>query len=217
METVKVVLVGESGVGKTSIISRFITDSFDSEVLSSSSAQFISKTIKLSEPENTTIKFDIWDTAGQERFRSLAKIFYKDAKIIIYVYDITDRKSFEEIKNYWYKETSENFIDNSVVLALVGNKSDLYENEQVSDEEGKKFADEIHAIFKITSALSNTGINWVFDSIGKKVLNPDFDYNNSNSTNQENYKEKRQKANNDNIKLNSNKGIQKKNGGCCDK
>ena len=98
METVKVVLVGESG--KTSIISRFITDSFDSEVLSSSSAQFISKTIKLSEPENTTIKFDIWDTAGQERFRSLAKIFYKDAKIIIYVYDIFRRIFFKFTKRY---------------------------------------------------------------------------------------------------------------------
>ncbi len=96
------------------------------------------------------------------------KIFYKDAKVIIYVYDIKDKKSFEEIKNYWYKETSENVIDNSVVLALVGNKGDLYENEQVSDEEGKKFADEIHAIFKITSALFNSGIDWFLIALGKK-------------------------------------------------
>ena len=173
METVKAVLVGESGVGKTSIISRFITDSFDPEVLSSSSAQFISKTIKLN--EQTSIKFDIWDTAGQEKFRSLAKIFYKDAKIIIYVYDITDKKSFDEIKNYWYKETSENFTGD-VILALIGNKIDLYENEQVTDEEGKKFANQINAIFKTTSALSNIGINWLFENLGKKVLNPNYDY-----------------------------------------
>ena len=212
MDSVKVVLVGESGVGKTSIVSRFTKDSFNADEISSSSAQFISKTIKINEQ---SIKFDIWDTAGQERFRALAKIFYKDAKVIILVYDIISKESFECLKKYWYKESSEN--STADIFFVVGNKSDLYENEQVSDEEGKKFADEIHAIFKITSALSNTGINWVFDSIGKKVLNPDFDYNNSNSTNQENYKEKNQKANNDNIKLNSNKGIQKKNGGCCDK
>ena len=202
MEAVKTVLVGESGVGKTSIISRFITDSFDPEVLSSSSAQFISKTIKL---EETTIKFDIWDTAGQEKFRSLAKIFYKDAKIIIYVYDITDKNSFEEIKNYWYKETWDNITNKDVILALIGNKTDLYENEQVSDEEGKKFAKQINAIFKTTSALSNIGINWLFENLGKKVLDPNYDYTvdekiqmqsiQKNASNNNN--------NNNNIKLNN--------------
>ena len=199
MEAVKTVLVGESGVGKTSIISRFITDSFDPEVLSSSSAQFISKTIKL---EETTIKFDIWDTAGQEKFRSLAKIFYKDAKIIIYVYDITDKKSFDEIKNYWYKETSENFTGD-VILALIGNKIDLYENEQVTDEEGKKFANQINAIFKTTSALSNIGINWLFENLGKKVLNPNYDYTVDDNKNDLDFNIKKENVKNDKIKLNS--------------
>jgi len=200
METVKAVLVGESGVGKTSIISRFITDSFDPEVLSSSSAQFISKTIKLN--EQTSIKFDIWDTAGQEKFRSLAKIFYKDAKIIIYVYDITDKKSFDEIKNYWYKETSENFTGD-VILALIGNKIDLYENEQVTDEEGKKFANQINAIFKTTSALSNIGINWLFENLGKKVLNPNYDYTVDDNKNDLDFNIKKENVKNDKIKLNS--------------
>ena len=200
MEAVKTVLVGESGVGKTSIISRFITDSFDPEVLSSSSAQFISKTIKL---EETTIKFDIWDTAGQEKFRSLARIFYKDAKIIIYVYDITDKNSFEEIKNYWYKETLENITNNDVILALIGNKNDLYENEQVSDEEGKKFAKQINAIFKTTSALSNIGINWLFENLGKKVLNPNYDYTVDDNKNDLDFNIKKENVKNDKIKLNS--------------
>ena len=200
MEAVKTVLVGESGVGKTSIISRFITDSFDPEVLSSSSAQFISKTIKLN--EQTSIKFDIWDTAGQEKFRSLAKIFYKDAKIIIYVYDITDKKSFDEIKNYWYKETSENFTGD-VILALIGNKIDLYENEQVTDEEGKKFANQINAIFKTTSALSNIGINWLFENLGKKVLNPNYDYTVDDNKNDLDFNIKKENVKNDKIKLNS--------------
>ena len=105
MDSVKVVLVGESGVGKTSIVSRFTKDSFNADEISSSSAQFISKTIKINEQ---SIKFDIWDTAGQERFRALAKIFYKDAKVIILVYDIISKESFECLKKYWYKESSEN-------------------------------------------------------------------------------------------------------------
>ncbi len=211
METVKTVLVGESGVGKTSIISRFITDSFDPEVLSSSSAQFISKTIKL---EETTIKFDIWDTAGQEKFRSLAKIFYKDARIIIYVYDITDKKSFEEIKKYWYKETTDN-MDSNVVLALIGNKIDLYENEQVTDEEGQKFAKEINAIFKTTSALSNIGVNWIFENIGKKILNPNYTVDNNNKEKINNNTNVSNK-NSGNIKLNNDKNAKDNNSkGCC--
>ncbi len=212
METVKTVLVGESGVGKTSIISRFITDSFDPEVLSSSSAQFISKTIKITDEKS--IKFDIWDTAGQEKFRSLAKIFYKDARIIIYVYDITDKKSFEEIKKYWYKETTDN-MDSNVVLALIGNKIDLYENEQVTDEEGQKFAKEINAIFKTTSALSNIGVNWIFENIGKKILNPNYTVDNNNKEKINNNTNVSNK-NSGNIKLNNDKNAKDNNSkGCC--
>ena len=152
MEAYKIVLIGESGVGKTSIISRYTTNTFDPQTLTSSSAQFLTKTINLN--ENTSIKFDIWDTAGQEKFKSLAKIFYKDAKVIILVYDITNKPSFETLKNYWYKEIMDNSVSD-LILALVGNKSDLYENEQVTDDEGKAYAKEKNAIFKSTSALSN--------------------------------------------------------------
>ena len=169
MESIKVVLIGDSGVGKTSIISRFTKDIFNNEEMSSSSAQFTSKTIQINDQ---SIKFDIWDTAGQEKFRALAKIFYKDAQVIILVYEIINKESFEYIKNYWYKESSEN--STADIFFVVGNKSDLYENEQVTDEEGKKFAKEINAIFKITSALSNTGIDRLFESIGKKILNPNY-------------------------------------------
>ena len=150
METIKVVLIGESGVGKTSIIQRYVDNIFDPNVILSSSAQFISKTVELNDEQS--IKFEIWDTAGQERFRSLAKIFYKDAKAIILVYDITNKVSFENLQNYWFKEIEENSLSDAI-LVIVGNKSDLYENEQVTDEEGQKFAEEINAIFKRTSAL----------------------------------------------------------------
>ena len=92
-ESIKVVLVGESGVGKTSIIQQFTSGQFDPHRETSLSAQFVSKTVKIKELDKE-IKFDIWDTVGQEKYRSLAKIFYKDAKAIIFVYDITTEYSF---------------------------------------------------------------------------------------------------------------------------
>ena len=103
----KVVLIGESGVGKTSIISRYMTDSFSSTLGSTPGANFTTKTIFLKN-ENQSIKFEIWDTAGQERYRALAKVFYKNAAVCVLVYDITRKTSFNELKNYWYKEIKEN-------------------------------------------------------------------------------------------------------------
>ena len=215
METVKVVLIGESGVGKTSIISRYTTNTFDPQTLTSSSAQFLTKTINLN--ENTSIKFDIWDTAGQEKFKSLAKIFYKDAKVIILVYDITNKPSFETLKNYWYKEIMDNSISD-LILAIVGNKSDLYKNEQVSDKEGKLFAKEINAIFKSTSALSNRGINSLFTDIAKKCLDPNYDYLAEDKKMQEEYNQRKinemNERNKGKINLNNNKENDVKKG-CC--
>ena len=122
-----------------------------------------------------TIKFDIWDTAGQEKFRSLAQIFYKDAKAIIFVYDITDKKSFDELVNYWYPKVKEN-CSSDIILGLAGNKDDLYENEQVTIEEAKEFADKIGAIYKKTSALNNTNIQIMFECISKKYIDSNYDY-----------------------------------------
>ena len=90
----KVVLIGESGVGKTSIISRYISNSFRSQQLPTTGANFVSKTVIL-EDENQSIKFELWDTAGQEKYRSLARVFYKNAAVCILVYDITRKSSFE--------------------------------------------------------------------------------------------------------------------------
>jgi small GTP-binding protein len=107
IKSCKVVLIGESGVGKTSITSYYIYEKFDSEITATTAASFVSKTVKFDE-YNGSIKFDIWDTAGQEIYRSLAKIFYKGANAAVLVYDITDKKSFMEIKNYWYQQIKEN-------------------------------------------------------------------------------------------------------------
>ena len=173
---VKVVLLGESGVGKTSIISQFTSKKFNPRCPTSVSAQFISKIINFPQ-YSKRLKFDLWDTVGQEKYRSLAKIFYKDASIIIFVYDITTEFSFSAIKDFWYQETKE-CADNNPILALVANKIDLYKDEQVSNNDGKNYADEIDAIFQNTSALSNSGIDMLFENLGKKFINPSYDYKN---------------------------------------
>ena len=103
----KVVLIGESGVGKTSIIARYTQNSFKSQQLPTTGANFVSKIIIL-EDENKSIKFELWDTAGQERYRALAKVFYKNAAVCVLVYDITRKSSFDELKNFWVNEIKEN-------------------------------------------------------------------------------------------------------------
>ena len=193
-ESIKVVLVGESGVGKTSIISQFTSKKFDLHRETSLSAQFISKTVNFQDL-GKEIKFDIWDTVGQEKYRSLAKIFYKDAKVIVFVYDITTEYSFNELKNYWYEETKSN-TDGNPILAVVGNKIDLYKDQKVSNNDGKEFADKIGAIFQTTSAQSDSGISTLFDNIGKTYLVPNFDYRATDKTAQENFLKKKQEENN---------------------
>ena len=220
--SVKVVLLGESGVGKTSIISQFTSNKFNPRCATSVSAQFISKNKEFPEYQKT-IKFDIWDTVGQEKYRSLAKIFYKDAKVIIFVYDITTEFSFKALKDFWYKETVNN-ADNDPIFALVANKIDLYQEQQIKNEVGKAFADEIGAIFQTTSAMSNSGINILFDHLGKKIIMPDYDYKADDKEAKENFL-KKQKEENDRNKMEE-KGVKltntNKNGkdenkkkGCC--
>ena len=114
-------------------------------------------------------KVQVWDTAGQERYRSLAKVFYKSANVCILVYDITRKESFDELKEYWIDEIKEN-TNADTILALIGNKSDLYEFEEVKKKEGTELAKEIGAIFKLTSAKKNIGIEELFETIGKKIL-----------------------------------------------
>ena len=107
----KVVLIGESGVGKTSIISRYTTNTFKENLMATPGANFLTKLVPFKE-EKESIKFEIWDTAGQEKYRSLAKVFYKNAAACVLVYDITNKKSFDELKNYWISEIKENSSQN---------------------------------------------------------------------------------------------------------
>ena len=106
-KTCKVVLLGESGVGKTCIIASFINNTFEDNIMSTTGASYAGKTMSFDELNGQSIKFEIWDTAGQEKYRALTKIFYKDAGVAILVYDITRKDSFDEIKNYWHNQIKE--------------------------------------------------------------------------------------------------------------
>ena len=110
-EVCKVILVGEQGVGKTSIIKRFLKDDFNEEESSTVGANFASKELTFNE-YNKSLQYDIWDTAGQEQYRAFTKIFYQDSSIALIVYDITDRKSFEEVKSFWSEQIKENCSKN---------------------------------------------------------------------------------------------------------
>jgi len=168
----KVVLVGESGVGKTCIISRFISGAFDSNVSSTNGASYASKNIQY-DKLGKSLLLDVWDTAGQEKYRALTKFFYKDAKVAILVYDITKMDTFNNLKNFWYEQVKENGPKN-IVIGIAGNKCDLYEKEEVNENEAREFAASIGAIFALTSAQSNSGINELFHDVGNKYLDPNF-------------------------------------------
>lgn len=172
VKTVKIVLVGEPGVGKTNIITKYVDNYFDPNSGTTHGASFSKKTIRY-EDYNTSLQMHLWDTAGQEHYKSLTRIFYKDTIAAILVYDITKRKSFEEVKKYWCKELLEK-APSGVVLGLAANKSDLILDAQVTEDEGIQFAKSINAVFRNTSALTADGIEDLFLCLGKKMLDPSY-------------------------------------------
>ena len=164
----KVVLLGGSGVGKTSLITRFVSSSFNDKQSTTIGGYFINKEIFI-EKYNKDIKLNIWDTAGQERYRSLTKFFYKDAKIIIFTYDITNNDSFDQLKNYWFEQLKNLSMEN-IVIGIAGNKSDLIEEEKVSEEDAREYASKINASFRLTSALNNIGVEELFKELIEKYI-----------------------------------------------
>ena len=190
--TCKIVLLGEAGVGKTSIITRYTANTFSDVLMSTTGASFATKKIAIN--EENKVKLQLWDTAGQEKFRSLAKIFYQNAQAAIFVYDITRRDSFENLKSFWIKELKNN-ATNDLILALVGNKSDNYEFETVTIQEGKDLAKEINAIYRNTSARLSHGIDELFLTIAKKFVDPKFIEMSMNREEESEYRKKLIKEN----------------------
>lgn len=124
-----------------------------------SQTQFFSKQKKM-------IKYNIWDTAGQERFHSMVRVFYRDAGAIIFVYSITNYDTFNSLKKYWLPEIQKE-CDSNIILCVAANKSDLFDDEQVKEEEGRAFAESFNAPFISTSAFTRKGIDDLFQSIGE--------------------------------------------------
>ena len=164
-EAFKIVLIGESGVGKTSIISQFIHKIFQDDIQPSMGGTFTSKSLLFE--DGKVLRLDIWDTAGQEKYRALTQMFYKDANAAVLVYDITRKDSFEELTKYWIDKIKENSSSN-IILFLAANKSDLVEKEEVNEEEARKYAKEINADFCSISAKNSIGIDDLFIQIAKK-------------------------------------------------
>jgi len=156
----KMILVGSSGVGKTNLINSLIDEKFQAITLATSSSTYVVKKIMINDK---LYEVEIWDTAGQEKFYSLTKIFIKGAKLVIFVYDITQRKTFEEI-DHWINTVNE-VLEEKPVIGLAGNKKDLYLKEEVNNEEGNEKAKEIGAIFRLTSAKEGFGISDLFEEL----------------------------------------------------
>ena len=147
----KVIFLGEAGVGKTSLIKVGIGEKFESSYNSSISLSFFPKMV---EYNNKKYIFNLWDTIGQEKYRSLTKIFYKKSKIVIFVYDITKKDSFINLQ-YWIDSVNNELGNNKYIKAIIGNKTDLFMKEVISEEEAEKFAASQGAKFKTCSARND--------------------------------------------------------------
>ena len=176
----KVVMLGASGVGKTSIINQYLRQTFDNDTLTTTGVCFNSKTLTYPEIKESCkldvkiylkyfINLQLWDTAGQERYKSITKIYYQKSNCIIFVYDITDIKSYEYLKTT-YEEVKESTDISKTLIYIVGNKSDKYDVQQVKKEEAEKYAKSINGNFRLVSALNCAGIKELFEEIGRTLI-----------------------------------------------
>eukprot|EP00794_Sanderia_malayensis_P011300 gene11300-12481_t len=156
----KLVFLGEQSVGKTSLITRFMYDSFDSTYQATIGIDFLSKTMYL---EDRTVRLQIWDTAGQERFRSLIPSYIRDSSAAVVVYDISSTNSFEQTDRWVEEVRAERGLD--VIVMLVGNKTDLTEKRRVSTEMGERKARELEVMFIETSAKSGHNVKQLFRKV----------------------------------------------------
>ena len=172
-EPIKIILLGDSGVGKSNIISRYLKNEFNSKSISTIGTTFgVKQIIK----NNIIYNLNIWDTTGQEAYRSVTKLFIQGAKIVILVYSIEEPDSLENL-NFWYDSIKE-ICGKNIILAIVGNKSDLLYDDNIElkkyvpDEEGQKLAEEKNAIFKLTSAkIDKKGIDSLFEELLDEYIN----------------------------------------------
>uniref|UniRef100_A0A3Q2NT58 small monomeric GTPase n=1 Tax=Fundulus heteroclitus TaxID=8078 RepID=A0A3Q2NT58_FUNHE len=162
----KVVLIGDSGVGKSNLLSRFTRNEFNLESKSTIGVEFATRSIQV---EGKTIKAQIWDTAGQERYRAITSAYYRGAVGALLVYDIAKHLTYENAER-WLKELQDH-ADSNIVIMLVGNKSDLRHLRAVPTEEAKGFAEKNGLSFLETSALDSSNVELAFQTILTAIYN----------------------------------------------
>jgi len=161
----KLVLIGDSGVGKSCLLLRFADDSFTESYISTIGVDFRFRTVKI---ENKTVKLQIWDTAGQERFRTITSAYYRGADGIIMVFDLTTTESFDHV-NDWLKEVNRYAAEGTAKL-LVGNKCDRTADRVVTEEQAKEFADELGIPYIETSAKSSKNVEESFLTMAGELI-----------------------------------------------
>ena len=164
----KTIILGDSGVGKTSVALRFVSNVFKKYSEVTIGASYLTKTLTIND---NIYKFFIWDTSGEEKYHSLAPLYYRGSDIAIIVYDITQKQSFISVKK-WIKELKDNGPVN-ISFAIIGNKNDLENKRQVLTKDAKKYADEMNAVFFETSAKDNINIDELFHEMASKIPNSD--------------------------------------------
>ena len=172
---VKVAVVGDTGVGKSSVSDRFARDKFSEYAETTIGAAFLAAAVD--RPEHK-VKFQIWDTAGQERYRALAPLYYRNAHVVVIVYDITSQSSFRSAKNW--RATVDSRLARKPIYVLVGNKSDLGGKRDVSEEDAKEFANNQDMVFAEVSAKTGAGVHALFEQIADQI--PSVDSGDDKST-----------------------------------
>ena len=200
----KYIIIGDAGVGKSNILLRYVYSTFKSDYQLTIGVEFGEKTVEI---KGKIYKIQIWDTAGNEQFRSITRTYYKNSVCAIVVYDISRRETFDNVIN-WIEDCKLN-SPKSVFIILVGNKSDLEEDRQVTTEEGEEFANRYGIRFFETSAKNSININEIFSEsiefIADRIKKKYYDLNNESCGIKRNY--------NSRISLNSQKTQKKKE--CC--
>lgn len=153
----KLLLVGDSGVGKSCLLLRFVEDKFNPSFITTIGIDFKIRTI---ESKGKKIKLQVWDTAGQERFRTITTAYYRGAMGIVLIYDVTDARTFENVEN-WFQTVTQHANEDAQIF-LVGNKSDDEENRQVSREQGQQLASKLSIPFLEASAKTNENVESIF-------------------------------------------------------
>jgi Ras-related protein Rab-8A len=196
----KILVIGDSSVGKSSLLLRYVDDQFSPSFITTVGIDFKIKDVVLPST-GTKVKLQIWDTAGQERFRTITAAYYRGAMAIVIVYDVTNKQSFSHL-TYWVSQVAEQRHEHPPICVIVGNKSDMVEQRTVGDIEGRRFAEANGCLFAETSAYTGRGVSQLFVELAERIL-----------TKQQQQQE--EEAAQSLVDLTASEETDKKGGGCC--